>query len=104
MKRVTPDFSSFKPRKSYAVYPKSEGERIPPKGLGSAVPDPHALADVFLCRYEYVPDRSVVLKSNPGVNIGEPAPSLAMDATIDGHQYKGVLYLVSDKQEQESCL
>lgn len=62
-------------------------ERIPPKSLGSAVPDPHALANTLL------------MKAHSGVNAGEPAPSVLMDTTIDGHQYKGVLYLVSDEQE-----
>lgn len=80
--------------------------RIPPKGFGSAVPDPYSsfvkpAPNAFPLHYPGFKAQAgkVSVTSTPGIIIGEPAPSLLMDATVDGHRYKGVLYLVSDEQE-----
>lgn len=95
-------------------------ERIPPKSLGSAVPDPNGplvkpAPNAFPLQYPgfkaqagdagYVKDAlssecKVSVTSTPGIITDEPAPSIMMEAQIDGHTYKGVLYLVSDEQEQ----
>lgn len=81
-------------------------ERIPPKSLGSAVPDPYGplvrpAPNAFPLYYPgfKAQECKASVVSTPGIITGEPAPSLAMDATIDGHRYKGVLYLAEGEKD-----